>query len=109
MGEVSVIPIFALSPFSPTHLILSLWPFSISQSTHLSLPFFRYLFILLPFPCPLSLPSLLVRSFEHISSPFSRLPFPSHPPLLPFSLFPSLSPAVPVTSPNPSVFPSRRR
>ena len=84
MREASVIPIFVLSPFSPTHLILSLWPFSISQSTHLSLPFFRYLFILLPFPCPLSLPSFLVRSFEHMSPPFSHPSLSLSPPSFPF-------------------------
>jgi hypothetical protein len=34
---------------------------------------------------------------------------PPSSPFLCFSLFPSLSPAVPVTSPNPFVFPSRGR
>ena len=79
------------SPFSPTHPSLSLWPFSISPSTHFSLTFSCYLFILHPFTSPLPFPS----------------PFPSRPPRLPFSLFPSPSPAIPVTSPNPFVFPSR--
>ncbi len=46
------------------------WPFSISPPTHLSLPFFRYLVILPPFPCPLSPPSLPVRSQENLSPPF---------------------------------------
>ena len=78
---------------SPQPTSSSLWPFSISPSSHLSLPFFPYLFILPPFLCPLPFPS----------------PFPSRSPLLPFSLFPSLPLAIPVTSPNPFVFPSRGR
>ena len=60
------------SPFS--HLFLSLRPFSISPSNHLSLPFFRYLFL-----SPLSRALFL-----------SRLPFPPAPPsaflTLPFPL-----------------------
>ena len=48
-----------------------------------------HFFILSPFPCPFSLPSLTVRSLETCLPP-SLSAFPARPPILPFSHFPSL-------------------
>ena len=104
--EAFLIPLVVLSP-SPSHTSSPrppqvTAPLSSPQPTSSSLydpsksphpptspfPSSATLFILPPFTCSL---------------PFPLSTIPSRPPLLPFSLFLSLSPATPVTSPNPFV------
>ena len=122
----SLIPLFVLWP-SPSHTssstspnsplsLLTNPPLPISMAL-LNLPVYPPLPSLLPLPLhssPFPLPSFPSLSpceelGTHVFPLSLALPVPSRPPLLPFSLFPSLSLTILVTSPNPFVFPSRGR
>ena len=113
MREAVLIPLVVLSP-SPSHTSSPRPPQITAPLSLLPNPPLPLSMALLNLPIHPPLPSLPFPSAISSCPPF---PVPSSfpvslalsPPLHPLSLFPSLSLAIPVTSPNPFVFPSRGR